>query len=1079
MRYGFAFALVTAGLWSVPSHAQVLYGTVLGTVRDSTGAVVPNAAVALTNQQTNQTRTDSTSGVGLYTFSNVMQGSYKLEVTATGFQPFAQTELRVTINTVARVDVELRVGQIAETLTVSAAAATLQTDKADVHADLAAREVTTLPLPSYRNYQSLINLVPGATPAAFQNAINDTPARSLYTNINGTNRNSNNTRVDGALNKYNIISSHTLYVPPAESIETVNISTNAFDSEQGMTGGAAITVVTKSGTNELHGTAFGYHDNQKLRAKNFFFRDPRKPKSIVNIDGGTVGGPLRRDKLFYFMSWEGTFERINRSGLYTVSTADQRRGDFNALNTTVYDPATGAADGRGRTQFDGNLIPLSRQSAITRKFQDLIPLPNQSGVTSNFFASGTQVLNRHNGDVKVNWNRTNSHSIWGKYSVMKALVDCSFALGAAGGPGLCDGGPESSDTLVQVATIGHTWTITPRLLVDGNAGYSRLGLSAVAADYGPNFGLNVLGIPGTNGPDIRQSGIPIFTITGYSALGSPDAWAPVFRTDATYTHSSNVNWNKGSHDMRFGFDAIRFHQNDWQPNITGGPRGQFQFDGGVTALNGGRAPNQFNGYADYLMGLPGTMRKALQFYSPQTAREWQFGGYFRDRWQASQNLTVTLGLRYEYYPQVTRANIGVERYEFDTNKVIIGRHGGNPDNVGVEFGKKLFAPRIGLAYRLGTNSVIRSGYGISIDPTTVSGAIQRPYPVVVGKEFFAANSFVPFRPIEQGIPLFGGPDINSGLIDLPVDAQTMTQAKGPFRRGYIESWNLIVERKLPAEIVTTIGYVGTQTVRQFAFPDLNAGVPGLGLAGKPLYARFGRSATTQLFDPAYGANYHSLQATVDRRFSRGLFVKGSYTYSHAIDFTDTSPGSFLFNVPSDYRRNRALAGYDRPHVLQLSWIYELPFKHLLARGWQINGIFSAYTGVPFNVTSSGASLNAPGNTQTADQVLPEVRKLGGIGATSPWFDPAAFRAVTEVRYGTTGRNILRGPGVVNCDVGVSRTFPVKERLRILVRGEAFNSANTPHFSNPSGNASNPATLGTITAATQDQRVFRLALRLAF
>src|SRR5262249_39654699 len=254
------------------------------------------------------------------------------------------------------------------------------------------------------------------------------------------------------------------------------------------------------------------HDDQVLRAKNFFFRDPRKPKSIVNIDGGTVGGPFRRDKLFYFMSWEGTFERINRSGLYTVPTEDQRRGDFNNLKTTIYDPATGAAAGRSRTQFAGNLVPLSRQSAITRKMQDLIPLPNQSGATSNFFASGTQVLNRHNGDVKINWNRTNAHSVWGKYSVMKALVNCSFALGAAGVPGLCDGGPESSDTLVQVGTIGHTWTVTPRLLVDGNVSYSRLGLSAVAADYGSNFGLNVLSIPGANGPDIRQSGIPIFTI---------------------------------------------------------------------------------------------------------------------------------------------------------------------------------------------------------------------------------------------------------------------------------------------------------------------------------------------------------------------------------------------------------------------------------------------------------------------------------------------------------------------------------------------------------------------------------------
>jgi hypothetical protein len=583
----------------------------------------------------------------------------------------------------------------------------------------------------------------------------------------------------------------------------------------------------------------------------------------------------------------------------------------------------------------------------------------------------------------------------------------------------------------------------------------------------------------------------MFVVTGYETLGTNVAWLPIFRTDETITYSTNAGMNKGSHDIRFGFDLVRFRQNDWQPSVGGGPRGQFNFTGGETAVRGGASPNQYNAYASFLLGLPNSTSKSLQFYSPQTAREWQFGWYVRDRWQATRNLTLTLGLRYEFFPMMTRAGVGFERYEPSNNKVYIGRRGGNPDNVGIDVSKTLFAPRTGLAYRIGASTVVRAGYGISIDPNTISGGVQRPYPVAFSSDFNAPHTFAFVNPIEQGIPLFGGPDINQGVIDVPLTANTVTLPGGRLHRGYIQSWNVMVQQKLPWGLVGSAGYVGTQTVRQFGLLDLNAGRVGLGLAGRPYYAQYGRSVNTSLFDGLFSSNYNSLQATLNRSLANGLLLRTSYTFGKAITYTDDTPGAasgaLLFNTPEMMYRNRAVAGYDRTHTLQFAWAWNLPSDWskgagaagVVLRNWQVNGTMSAFTGTPFTVTAAAASLNAPNNTQTADQAKTEVVKLGGIGIGNPYYDPTAFVPVTAVRFGNSGRNILRGPGVLNFNAGLFRNIRLSERFGLDVRAEAFNLANTPHFSNPAANASNPANFMAITSALDDARLIRLGLRLGF
>jgi hypothetical protein len=1072
--------------------AQVLYGSIVGTVTDQSGAVVPKAEIKATNPQTGEVRTVTADDAGRYTIGNVVPGAYDVQVTATGFRQVITKGVTATANTVTRIDARMELGSQAQEINVSGTAAALQTDKSDTHTDLSPHEMANLPLPNYRNFQSLFNLVPGATPVQYTNSITDVPQRSLSTNVNGTNRNNNNTRVDGAADVFVWLPHATLYVPPEETIEAANITTSSFDAEQGMAGGSSVTITTKSGTNDFHGVAFAFWDNNMLQARNYFYYGKGTPFSLHNIDGATLGGPIVKNKLFFFGSWEGTRERTNFSTLATVPTQAERMGDFSAFpRTAIYDPTTGDASGRGRTQFPNNIVPTSLFNPITLQLQSRIPLPNQPGTTGNYFTAGTQALDRDNIDGKVDWNRTLNHRIFGKYSVMKALVNCPFSLGAAGGTGLCTGGGAgTAPTLTQLATLGHSLIITPNLLLDGVLGFTRMGQHGQDSFFGQNIGLD-LGIPGTNGPDIRQSGFPIFNITGFSSLGQTANYSPFYRNDQTWTTSHNMTWTHGAHELRFGFDMIRFQLNQWQPEAgTYGPRGYFTFDGGVTALNGGTAPNQYNAYAAFLLGLDQTVGKTLQNIK-LTGREWQFGWYARDRWQVNRKLTLNLGMRYELYPLVTRSHTGLGRFDLATNQIIIGGVGNNDENAGVSVSHKMFAPRIGIAYRATETTVIRLGYGISYDPLPMSRVFRDPYPLTIPQNFNGTNTYTPFASISAGIPPVSVPDLSTGVAPVPTSTViSRSPFPGLLHRGYIQSYNFTIERQLPSNFVVSAAFVGTATTHQFVDHELNAGSPGSGTAGLPLNASLHRTVSTLFEDGWLSAHYNSLQIAVNRRFSNGLLIKGAYTRSKAIDMADDDGRvGLLFNYAPMLRRNEAVAGFDIPNNFQIGGLYDLPFgknkAHLqhgfaaaILGGWEVNGTLSAYSGLPFTVTASGASLNAPNNTQTADQVLPTVTKLGGIGAGQPYYDPNAYAPVTGVRFGTSGRNTLRSPAIYNANVSLFRTFPVNDRINFQFRAESYNVSNTPHFAAPSANVSSGNFL-VITTAAADQRQFRLGLKMTF
>jgi len=1140
--------------------AQVLYGSIVGTLTDDTGAGVPKAAVTVTNTSTGLTRQVTTDDTGYYSIPNLLEGTYDLSVSVSGFRPYSQKGVTVAVNNVTRVDAPMKIGGLTEEVSVEASTALLQTTKSDVSTNLDTQAIENIPLSGYRNFQTLINLVPGATPGRYQNAVTDTPGRALTTNVNGQERGANNTRVDGSMDILVTMPHHAVYVPPVESIQEVNIATNNFDAEQGMTGGAAVTVITKSGTNYLRGSATVLHDNSALRA--FTWDENRagvkdKPDGSRNIDGASIGGPIKKNKWFFFTNWEGTFERVSNSVLSSVPAADVRSGNFNRFlgdpirnaagnpilvpttegGTTplregmIFDPFTGNLDGTGRSVFSSggqiNVIPQSRLNVPMMKMMALIPQPNQPGDNSNYFNTGTQRLNRNNIDAKINWNRNERQQVWFKYSVMDALVQGDFSLGAAGGNCLCAGGGlGKGSTLVQIAGMGTTYTVSPNFLIDGVFGWTRFGQDVTPPDLGTNFGLDTLGIPGTNGPDPRESGMPPMYISGFSNLGNPEGWNPLYRNDQSYTANTNASWAKGTHDVRFGFDFVHHLMNHWQPELGEGPRGAFYFDPGVTALNPealrgaggftGGTPSfedDANALAAFELGTPDVSGKSSQFIK-MNSFENQYALYIRDRWRTTPKLTVDLGLRWELYPNRWRSGgLGIESYDPETNEALIGGRGGIPQDNGVGYSKKLFAPRLGFAYQIDDKTVVRSGYGITFHSHPWGAqALRGWYPLTLVAVFSGVNGYqpvttdrayvaagVPNAPLgpNVGIPSICCPDISAGRVPLPGVAETgYPRANEMLHRGYIESWNLVFERKLPAQMVGTLGYVGSQSIRGFAFLDINASqIPGSGDEGRPLFEKFGRTSTTREWDGRTHSNYHSLQASLNRRFSQGLLIKSAYTFSKAIDEATYSDWTeFAWNAESVFYRNRALASHDTPHNFQLAAVYELPFgpgkkwaqtgtTGAIFGGWQLNGLFAAYSGRPFQLTASGSSLNMPGNLQTPDQVKENVEILGNVGGDGTYFDTTAFKRVTEVRFGNVGRNTMRGPGLANLDLSLFRTFKLSPQTNLQFRAEAFNATNTPHFGNPNGNVNSSnfgKVLSTQTAyATGRSREFRFGLRLSF
>jgi hypothetical protein len=1208
-----------------PIAAQVLYGSIVGTIADQTGAALPNAHVTVTNPLTGVKREVEANATGQYTVPNLPEGTYNVAVSAPGFKEYNQIGIVVHAGVIARADATLHVGPTSQQVTVEAEAAMLKTENTDVSMELGTVAIQNLPTNFYRNFQALLLLAPGAVgDYGFTGAVADTPERAIAIPMNGMDPSSNSTRIDGAQSIFLWKpGGATLYVPPLESIQEVKITTNSFEPEKGMAGAAAVDVITKSGTNDLHGTLFWYHNNQHLNSCEPFnvackwkAFDPGKPQNkpltLINDIGANLGGPIKKNKLFYFFNWDGVFEHISYDDRYAVPTSDMRAGDFRAFlgkkisqclardaggNCTqvgspimvptsnghgvigpmvqlqqgmVFDPATGNPNGTGRAVYAAggqvNVMPSDLFVPTAQTVLGLWPSPNvnpalwsidSQGVAGrDYFLSTPQIFHRNNYDFKVDWNRTDKHFVWVKYSRMNAVtsVHCGYNP-TLGGP--CPAGSDgNTDVKVHTATLGHSWSLSRTFLVDGSLGFSRMDHLGLPSDFGKNIGLDVFKIPGTNDPnDPRYSGAPRLSIAGFNDLGSPYTWLPLYRNDWSTTFTQNASWQRANHSIRFGIDIVHNHMNHWQPENGLGPRGGVRFDNGkYTFLNlldaSGKAIQtdnplfayRDNQFANFLLGRYDSGGRTVQFQKANGKDTW-YGFHFLDRWKLTPKLTLNMGIRYEYFPLMTRDSLGkgLEQYDPSTNTVLLGGLGGNPKSLGAETQKNMFEPRIGIAYQFRDKTVFRAGFGSTYDSFPILRQLRGPYPATISTDtsynstdprFDTAAAcaagpsvlcdFQGLGTVSGGIAAVPLPNVSSGRIPLPTDVEIRFVGPGLLKRGRIETWNFSAERRLPGDMLLSVGYVGNRQTNGWGIKDLNASDID---QQAPLSAKWGRTANTFQLQGFLDSHYNALQVTLDRHYSKGLYLKGAYTYSKAINMsydTDAWSGGYwnppLFSGPSYLDRNRGMADTDRRHIFRMGYVWDVPLgsghrfagHNVIGRaalsGWQLNGIWSTTTGAPTTVFAN-PQFRSSGNHQTVDLVGPLVQTgCLGPGDNCHWYDPSAFAPVPLVtdpdgvqrqhRFGNTGRNIaLYGPGHSNLDASLFRHFKLKERFDMQFRVEGLNVLNHPTWNwttdewgasnycwggGPTGNpCGGPGSTFMQAPDAKGHRTIRLGLRLAF
>jgi hypothetical protein len=1084
--------------------AQLLYGSIVGTVTDIGGAVIPGATVNVKQTQTGETRTAVTNDSGAYIVSTVPAGTYDVTVSKAGFKLFEAASVAVLINTTVRVDAGLTIGLETQTVNVSAEAAALQTDRPDVHGEVTSEDLEQLPQPT-RTYQGLVALLPGVLPPSASSGGTNNPIRSMIVQANGTSASGTNVSIDGVSATNPWVQFFSTAVPSTEAIQTVNVVTASSGADQGAVNGAGIHVQIKSGTNSFHGEGYEYFENNALEAKPYFQpAGTRNPKYIDNDFGGTIGGPIVKDKLFFFASYEGDRLRQAAGAFYTLPTPQMVQGILPST-TPIFDPMTGNPDGSGRTLFPQDaagdyIIPAGRFSSVSQKLLAQVPTGVPNGeYSNNVYINTPYSYNLQKIDSKVDWEATSKLRITGRYSD----YPYSQLQAPAFGPTLGGGGYNTNQNGNIYAFSGSgTYVASPKLVIDATFGLTHSTQYLYSPLYNDRYAADTLGIPNTNlGPLPTAGGVPQFNFSG-GLSGWGYGYPSLVYADPVFQYTGNVTWIKGNHNIRFGIDVSQQHMNHKEVGPT-----EFNFTGGLSGLycpsgsadlrcaNGSPTTSEFNSFADFLLGLPQNSQNNELTVNWVTLRTWQFAPYISDTWQASPKLTLYAGTGWDYFPVPYRENHGIEYYNPTTNVYDICGEGGNSKNCGITVQKILFAPRAGAAYRVEPKTVVRIGYSLAPEQINMYRDGLYNYPLTLAQSLQGTNSYTSPATLNEGFPTLPIPDISSGTVPLPTTV-TINSSPKHFVRGYTESYNLSVQQELGWNVLAQIGYVGTLTVHQHTRYNINYGLPGGGQASQQLYQPFGITANETIIEPFEHQNYNSLQAQIEKQLSNGLQLHAAYTWSRFMGTCcdDRGDGAPEIPIPEYAYLNYAVMPNDRTNVFQLSSVYQLPFGKdklyftngvaaAIVGGWQANAVLSFYSGTPFSVTDPGTSLNAPGSTQRANQIKRQVAVYGPHGLVSPYFDTAAFAPVTTPTFGTASFDSLRGPGYGNMDFSLFRTFQLREWLNMQFRAEAFNLTNTPHFSNPD-NGDTDAQFGLISSTNPgsrliDQRYFRMGLKLLF
>jgi len=1150
------FALLCVGLltmWAPQSaQAQVLYGTLLGNVTDSTGAAITGATVVATNSGTGIAKTATTDNTGSYRLSDLEPGAYEVSVTANRFAKETSKGIVLQANAEFRFDAELKPASVGQTVTVTAAPPDLQTDNATPTSELETAQVQNLITTAgvnERNFQSLFLLIPGFSPPAPTHSESGNPAQTMIFNANGMSGSNNFTRIDGVSDIYPWLPEITAYTPSLDAIASVNVVSNSMNPEQGFASGAAINVTTKSGTNQYHGSAWEYNMISALMAKPYFTAvGAPLPKYIMNQFGANFGGPIRKNKAFYFANWERTRRAQALSGTTTVPSANMLAGIFTGVTDSkgnaiaIYDPATCNASGTSCTAFSNNVIPSGRFSYAATQMIKLLQansnadLPNQNltqltstaGIANDFYGSADGQYTRDNIDSRVDFNLSSKSTLFARYGIQKTNLFDPQELGQAGGTTWDGGQPGNAPSIIQSIGVGGTYTFRSNLLLDANVGYLRQGMSAKNTDIGTAWGTSYFNIPGTNGTCSLCGGQPNFQMSNMSNLGNQNRSNPFEFRDNTYVSAANLTWIKGKHSTRYGLEFDRFAINHFQPQNTYGPRGGFQFTGNLTTNGGAEGASVFNTWAEFLLGLPAQAQKDTQYLNPASSRESVWAFYAQDQWQATPKLTVTYGIRYEYYPMITRDHGGMDIFNPADGNLVIEKASGVPSSDEVSAGKGMVVPRLGLAYRLDSKTVIRTGFGLSTNPDSFRNVLTT-YPSVVSQTITGNTSYLsPYvngtqLTLSTGIPSLTAPTLSQssptvllGALGTPKGSLGATTLPMNYRRGYYESYNLALQHEFPYQFIANATYVGEQTRREVPGININANqAPGQTQAQEPLAALYGITAGITSEIPDGTGNYNGLQLQGKKIFAGNNSIAVNYTWSRGInDYGGNSDGesNLLVAMSNPYwKLNHGVSDIDRTHDLQIFGSYSLPFGKgqaflqngpagYVLGGWSFTGSFSRESGTPMTITGSGNALgpSTSGSTEFADQTSRSNVILGGHNATHPYFNVADFadplavektnnggsfcNATTNVslcRFGTAGRNSVRGPGITNPSLSVARSFNITERFVLVFRGEALNLTNTPQLSNPTTSVTS-GSFGKITGSTANSnRELRFSGRVNF
>jgi hypothetical protein len=1086
-------ALALSGLAS----AQAVRGTLLGNVTDTQGAPVPGVTVTATETQTNVARTAITNQSGHYVFANMKDGLYKVETELSGFKKFSRDNIEVKVNSTVRVDVILEVGAMTETVEVVQETPVLQTDRADTGRTIEGRQVAELPLGMNRSFQGLWVTVPGSMPLSRPHSQFFNPQDSQETKFNGQSRLSNNVQIDG-LDDNHKTGLLTVLIPSAESIDSVNVSTSNFDAEFGKAGGSVTTVVLKSGTNQLKGSVFAFGNTDATQARQYFSSaSAPKPKTKYQQFGATLGGPIIRDKLFFFVDYQHTKDDLGNTFRHTIPPTEWRNGDFSTASTTIYDPATGNADGTGRTPFPGNVIPPSRISPVALNILKLLPQPNIPGVAfgqNNYEFSSTREKTTDAVNTKLNYNPTNSDQLTFRFSFQRPEIFDPSTYGVYGGPSNGGfGGTGYQNTYNGALT--WTRTLSQSLIMEWRAGLSKYHNEALSQGTGLETSTEV-GIPGANYDEFSSAISTITLNQGYSnpSLGFVNS-LPWDRGETTASVVGMLTKIAGNHTIKGGLEVG--HNKDFllQTQDAGGPRGQFVFNGAQTSIpTDSKATSGFaNSFASFLLDVPGQIQRDIKVLDQPGTQHWRVFAFIQDKWQVTSKLTVDLGLRWEYYSPFTGIEDkgGLSNYDTTNNTVQVAGYGSVPQNIGLESNFKNFAPRLGFAYRFDEKTVLRGGFGTTIIPFP-DNRYAYNFPVKQTEQYNAPNSFASAGKMANG---FGPPTTfpvpDSGIVDASIPQlrnAVLFSVPSGLKEGKLHSWNVAFQRQLPWNLVGEVAYVGN-IGRDIVGVDwnINAGlVLGADNAGRPFNQLYGRTADVRSWLTTE-SSYNALQAKLDRRFRNGFLLTTSYTLSRAINYGNNDWGRV--ETYADPERSRGRAGFDRTHGFAASFLWDLPFfkgdKNALGwvlGGWQVSGIFTAYSGQPINFTASNATLRAPDNTQRPNLNGGDPEVFGAIGPGQLYFDTSVFSAPEQNTWGNMGRNdSINGPGYWNVDLSLVKRFNFG-RVSTELRADAFNAFNHPKFANPNGTFGS-ATFGQVTGMLGDSaylpRLVRFGLRVLF